>query len=99
MLHTHIVKIDRSLIAGIDKDERCLRIVKDTKQLLSHATDTIVVEGVETAEELQTLYALGFRYFQGYFLAKPGFEHLPEVDLVGLQQLLQPTEACAKPSV
>ncbi|MFC4700466.1 EAL domain-containing protein [Glaciecola siphonariae] len=94
-VHTDAVKMDRALIKGIDKDARRLGIVTDTRALLNSVTNYIVVEGVETAEELKVLYNLGFRYFQGFYLAKPGFEHLPEVDFDAIKALLLPTEASA----
>ncbi len=90
-INTDIVKIDRSLIVNIDKDERRHTIVNNVKRLLDDNVNRIVVEGVETISELRTLYELGFRYFQGYYLAKPAFEKLPQVDFQSLQNKLDPT--------
>jgi EAL domain-containing protein (putative c-di-GMP-specific phosphodiesterase class I) len=39
----------------------------------------IIAEGIEVREEYDWLVDRGVRYIQGYLLAKPGFESLPEV--------------------
>ena len=41
----------------------------------------VIAEGVETQKEMDWLRNAGIQLMQGYFFAKPGFEHLPEVDL------------------
>jgi EAL domain-containing protein (putative c-di-GMP-specific phosphodiesterase class I) len=40
----------------------------------------VLAEGVERAEEYRWLRDQGIDLFQGYYFARPGFEHLPEVD-------------------
>ncbi|WP_395344938.1 EAL domain-containing protein [Ningiella sp. W23] len=89
-VHTDVVKIDRALIINIDKDERRQRIVADVKTLLEDNSNRIVVEGVETLEELSVLYGMGFRYFQGYYFAKPVVEALPQVDFASIKASLLP---------
>ena len=42
---------------------------------------TVIAEGVETAGELDALQAIGVRYIQGFYFAKPAFEALPPVTL------------------
>jgi EAL domain-containing protein (putative c-di-GMP-specific phosphodiesterase class I) len=83
-----IVKLDRELIANIDADPRKQTILLGLFNLLESVTKRVVVEGVETAQELQTLYAIGFRYFQGYFFAKPELETLPDVDFEYIRSIL-----------
>lgn len=66
-----IVKMDLSLTRGIDED-RAKRALASA--LVSFAADMgmdMVAEGIETAEELATLRALGFAYGQGFYLAEP----------------------------
>jgi len=85
---TDIVKLDRELIIDINEDPRRQRILRGIIKMLEPVVKRIVVEGIETAEELKCLYKLGFRYFQGYFFAKPAFKALPEVDFVAIRELL-----------
>ena len=40
----------------------------------------VIAEGIETRAELDCLRQMGVELFQGYLLAKPGFESLPEVN-------------------
>lgn len=44
--------------------------------LVAFAEETgseVVAEGIETAEELQTLTDLGIQYGQGFYLARPAY--------------------------
>lgn len=87
-LSVDIVKVDRALIKDIDQDPRKQLILKHLYNLLTSTVERIVVEGVETSEELKVLYAIGFRYFQGYYFAKPGFECLPRVDFDNVKRVV-----------
>ncbi len=65
------LKIDRSIVAGLDKDSRNRAIVLATITM-GHAMDLqIVAEGVETAGEFAKLRALGCDFGQGYYFAYP----------------------------
>ncbi|MGN1090144.1 MAG: EAL domain-containing protein, partial [Huintestinicola sp.] len=65
------VKIDRSLISGIDSDTRKQNIVQSTIESL-HANGYIALaEGVETSGELRTLIHMGVDLIQGFYLARP----------------------------
>jgi EAL domain-containing protein (putative c-di-GMP-specific phosphodiesterase class I) len=67
------LKLDRSLITGIDADPDRGALVS---ALLGYARQTgghLVAEGVETEAELETLLALGVRLVQGFYLARPGW--------------------------
>jgi EAL domain-containing protein (putative c-di-GMP-specific phosphodiesterase class I) len=64
------IKIDRSFICQLDarRGRSLVRMVTD----LGHAIDLkIVAEGVETAEELNVLEAMGADYLQGFLLSRP----------------------------
>lgn len=70
-LGADIIKLDISLIRNIDKDlaRRAL-----TSAMISFAKNTdceIIAEGVETAEELETLCVIGVSKAQGYFIGRP----------------------------
>jgi len=66
-----VVKIDISLIDQVDTNVQQQEIVRSVVELARQINLTVIVEGVETAEQAKTLTALGCRYFQGYFFSKP----------------------------
>lgn len=65
------LKIDRSLVDGLDRDEGNLHIVRAVIDLAHRFGYRVVAEGVETAAVAQTLRALDCDVAQGYFFAKP----------------------------
>jgi diguanylate cyclase (GGDEF)-like protein len=68
----HELKIDRSFIEGLGRDDNDTAIVAAVVAM-AHALDLVVVaEGVETAEQLQRLRTLGCEQAQGYYFARPG---------------------------
>ncbi|WP_368187475.1 EAL domain-containing protein [Aestuariibius sp. HNIBRBA575] len=72
------IKIDRSLIRGIDQDAELRMITSAIINLCSGLGLNAICEGVETAAELSVLKELGCREVQGYYFAKP----MPISDLV-----------------
>lgn len=74
-----LVKIDMSLLRGLDADARRRAIVGGVVGICRSLAIRVVAEGVETDAELAALRALGVTLFQGYLFAKPGFETLPHV--------------------
>ena len=67
-----IVKIDMTLVRGIDADRVKQRIVLAMVSLASTLGMEVVAEGVETVEERECVARLGCQYVQGYLLARPG---------------------------
>ncbi len=74
-----LVKVDMSLLRGLDTDTRRHAIVNGIVGICQALSIRVVAEGVETVAELAALRALGVTLFQGYLFAKPGFETLPKV--------------------
>ena len=74
-----LIKLDMLLIRGIDQDPVRQILVEATLQMCRKLNIRVIGEGVETLGELQVLRDMGVELFQGYLLAKPGFECLPEV--------------------
>ena len=66
-----IIKLDISLIHGIDSDLRRQTLVSAIQTFASGTNATVVVEGVETERELRALAGLGVEYGQGYYLGRP----------------------------
>ncbi len=87
-----IVKIDKSFVSRLNPDEESplVRTVVQIGQSLGIET---IVEGIETAHQLQRLQELGSRLGQGYFLATP----MPAADIEALfedgqsRQMIPPT--------
>jgi len=67
-----LVKVDLTLIRNIDGDGVRRAVVTALAAFASQIGAKIVAEGVETAEELAALRAIGVRFAQGYHLGVPG---------------------------
>ncbi len=74
-----VIKIDMSLLRGIDTDSVRQAIVQGVIGICTALQIGVVAEGVETAAELQTLQGMGVHLFQGYLFARPAVEALPAV--------------------
>jgi EAL domain-containing protein (putative c-di-GMP-specific phosphodiesterase class I) len=72
------VKIDTSLVSAIACDTQQQEIIGSIVQLAVQLDLRVVVEGVETKDQLDALVALGVHYFQGYYFSKP----LPPSDFI-----------------
>jgi EAL domain-containing protein (putative c-di-GMP-specific phosphodiesterase class I) len=70
-LRPHIIKLDRSLIAGVDRDFFKQEMMKSLILLGKTIGTLVLAEGVETQAELDTCAALGAEFFQGYHFARP----------------------------
>ncbi len=62
------LKIDRSFIARMDKNQTLVRAITSLGSALELQ---IVAEGVETHAQLETVQALGVQWAQGYLFSKP----------------------------
>jgi diguanylate cyclase (GGDEF)-like protein len=66
-----IVKLDRSLVAGLPDERGSEAIVRGSIEL-AHALGAIVVaEGIETQEQWESVRALGCDVAQGYLVGRP----------------------------
>lgn len=70
-LEPEIVKLDMSLVRGIDKSPVRSRIVEGIASLCRSLDMRVVAEGIETRDELRCVQALGCDYLQGYLFGKP----------------------------
>jgi EAL domain-containing protein (putative c-di-GMP-specific phosphodiesterase class I) len=70
-LDPEVVKIDMSLTRNIDTHPQKQSIVRSMMKLCDDLRVLMVIEGVETKEERDTLVSLGGDIFQGYLFAKP----------------------------
>ena len=75
LLDPEIVKLDASLVRGIDAQPRLQRLVGSLLQACAEDMEMIVVcEGVETPDERDTLLALGAHLQQGYLYGRPAYD-------------------------
>jgi EAL domain-containing protein (putative c-di-GMP-specific phosphodiesterase class I) len=66
-----VVKIDMSLVRGIDTEPMKRKLVGSMVSLCADMQLLLVAEGVETVAERDTLVGLGCDFLQGYLFARP----------------------------
>ncbi|MDQ3034616.1 MAG: EAL domain-containing protein [Myxococcota bacterium] len=71
-LEPEVVKLDMSLVRGIDQHRAKQQIVHSMVRVCADLGMEVVVEGVETPAERDALVRLGCDLLQGYHFAKPG---------------------------
>jgi EAL domain-containing protein (putative c-di-GMP-specific phosphodiesterase class I) len=78
-----VIKVDKSFVDGLGGTPQQEAIVTALTGIARTMGLRTVAEGVETAEQAQRLYELGYRYVQGFHFARP----LPaaEIDTMLLQ--------------
>lgn len=85
----NIIKIDRSIISGCDKDISRRTIINSLVKLAKTKQILVLAEGVETEDELRTVINCGVDLLQGYYFNRPLFEPQPlESEKKELIQLL-----------
>jgi PAS domain S-box-containing protein len=70
-LHPDIIKLDRSLIAGIDEDPGQWALGAAMVEFAQQIRAVLVAEGIETESELAAVTDLGMLAGQGYILGHP----------------------------
>jgi EAL domain-containing protein (putative c-di-GMP-specific phosphodiesterase class I) len=70
-LRPDIIKLDRSLVTGIDDDGARRAFVTAIAVLALEMQAQVTAEGVETTSQLDVLRCLGVDTVQGYLLARP----------------------------
>jgi diguanylate cyclase (GGDEF)-like protein len=72
-----IIKFDMSLLRALENgDSKTQTIITSTAQMILSAGYQLVVEGVETEQQLHLVTSLGATHVQGYLLGKPNAEFL-----------------------
>lgn len=71
-LEPELVKLDMSLIRGIDASPVRQKVVRSMTKLCHEMGIRVVAEGIETKAELDIVVSHGCDLLQGYLLAKPG---------------------------
>lgn len=76
-LRPSVVKLDLTLVRGIDASARQRLLVTKLVELCHALEAAVVVEGVETLDELVAARDTGADYAQGFLLARPGYPAPP----------------------
>ncbi len=71
-LQPEVVKIDMSLVHGIDEDPRKRTLVRSLIEACSELGMMVVVEGIETAAQRDVVVEAGADLLQGFLFARPG---------------------------
>ena len=79
VLSPEFVKLDRSLVRGIDRSLRRQAIVQGIVSTCRTLGVEVIANGVEHIEEADWLREAGVRFGQGYLFARPTFEKLADV--------------------
>jgi diguanylate cyclase (GGDEF)-like protein/PAS domain S-box-containing protein len=70
-LQADTVKVDRSFVSRMGVEDRGSEMVRAIVVLAHNLGMDVVAEGVETADQLSQLRALGCEYAQGFYFSKP----------------------------
>jgi EAL domain-containing protein (putative c-di-GMP-specific phosphodiesterase class I)/CheY-like chemotaxis protein len=76
-LQPRFIKVDMSIVRGIDTEPRKQRLVDLLCRFADATGATLIAEGVETKEEATALRVCGAHMLQGYLFGKPSLE-LPD---------------------
>ena len=84
-----IIKIDRALIEGIDKDTNKQLFVRNTIDFAHQNNIKALAEGVETADELRTVIEFGIDLIQGFYTGRPISRPVPVINENVRNQIIQ----------
>jgi diguanylate cyclase (GGDEF)-like protein len=65
------LKLDRSFLGGIGEDGRGLRVLRGIARLSADLGMSVVMEGVETLDQLAAILGSGVQEVQGYLVSRP----------------------------
>ncbi len=89
-INTQLIKIDRSFIESVNTDQSKQMFLERLIGCFYRPDTLLIVEGLETREEFGVLLDIGYRYFQGYYLAMPSPDPIKDDDLKALLKDVSP---------
>ena len=89
MMKPNIIKIDRSIISGCDKDVSRRGIINSLVKLAHGKGIMVLAGGVETEDEMRAVIECGIDLLQGYYINRPLFEpDMPSQEVVEMMKKL-----------
>ena len=82
-----MIKIDRSLVGGLDTNPRRRIVIEACLGLMKKLGIAVIAEGIETVEELRVLGEVGAEYGQGFLLGLPAAHPMPSPCQVVVDEL------------
>ncbi len=76
-LEPEVVKIDMSLVRGVDTNRTQQQLIASMARACADLGITVITEGVETPAERDTLVSLGCDLLQGYLFGRPSRGFVP----------------------
>lgn len=71
LLPLESIKVDRSFIIDVETNHHASAILRNLITMGNDLGLKVITEGVETKSQIEALQAIGCRYVQGYYFAKP----------------------------
>ncbi|MFO0493364.1 MAG: EAL domain-containing protein [bacterium] len=71
MLRPHWLKLDRELVSQIDSNRFKLNLIRFMVHFARLSGVSVIAEGIERREELETLIDLGVKHVQGFLVGRP----------------------------
>jgi EAL domain-containing protein (putative c-di-GMP-specific phosphodiesterase class I) len=95
-LRANVIKLDKSVLVKPMDGKRSPRMLQSLVRLCADRGACVVVEGIETVEDLEIAIQAGAHGAQGFFLARPSLQlHGLFDEVVRVDDVLQPTDAVA----
>lgn len=79
-LKPDIIKLDIEMITGIETDNDRQTLVKNIISYAHQRNIMVLAEGIETTAQLKSLIEYGVDLLQGFYLAKPDFDAVEQID-------------------
>jgi EAL domain-containing protein (putative c-di-GMP-specific phosphodiesterase class I) len=92
-LRPQLVKLDRALVAGADRDPARAALAELLGQFAGRLDAWLLAEGIETVGELATFCRMGVPLGQGWLLGRPADQMQPLADEVRARVLAETTRA------
>jgi EAL domain-containing protein (putative c-di-GMP-specific phosphodiesterase class I) len=98
-LRPQLVKLDRALVAGVDRDPARAALAELLGQFAGRLDAWLLAEGIETVGELATFCRMGVPLGQGWLLGRPADEMAPLAEDVRARVLAETSRVAATEAI